>query len=81
MPIAAEKQILHLNFNSFPVTHWGQQVFYLPSAMPLSMDKKIEIIGSVEITRAKEYARLYNVHLSLNQTVSLEEVQLVYQIV
>lgn len=42
-------------------THWGQQVFHLPSAIPLLPDQTTRIVGSLEMMRTKESARLYNV--------------------
>ena len=42
-------------------THWGQQVFHLPSAIPLLPDQTTSIVGTMEMMRTKESARLYNV--------------------
>jgi hypothetical protein len=42
-------------------THWGQQVFHLPSAIPLLADQTTRIQGTLEMMRTKESARLYNV--------------------
>ena len=42
-------------------THWGQQVFHLPSAIPLLADQTTRINGTMEMMRTKESARLYNV--------------------
>ena len=44
-------------------THWGQQVFHLPSAIPLLADQTTRIQGTLEMMRTKESARLYNVRL------------------
>ena len=42
-------------------THWGQQVFHLPSAIPLLADQTTRINGTLEMMRTKDSARLYNV--------------------
>ncbi|KAL3816909.1 hypothetical protein ACHAXA_009104, partial [Cyclostephanos tholiformis] len=42
-------------------THWGQQVFHFPSAIPLLPDQTTRIVGTMEMMRTKESARLYNV--------------------
>jgi hypothetical protein len=42
-------------------THWGQQVFHLPSAIPLLPDQTTRIAGTLEMMRTKDSARLYNV--------------------
>eukprot|EP00571_Detonula_confervacea_P007721 CAMPEP_0172325624 /NCGR_PEP_ID=MMETSP1058-20130122/54463_1 /TAXON_ID=83371 /ORGANISM="Detonula confervacea, Strain CCMP 353" /LENGTH=494 /DNA_ID=CAMNT_0013042215 /DNA_START=200 /DNA_END=1685 /DNA_ORIENTATION=- len=42
-------------------THWGQQVFHLPSAIPLLADQTTRVNGTLEMMRTKESARLYNV--------------------
>jgi len=42
-------------------THWGQQVFHLPSAIPLLADQTTRLNGTLEMMRTKESARLYNV--------------------
>ena len=47
--------------NSFKETHWGQQAFYLPSAIPIQRNSKVKIDGTMEMFRSKESARLYNV--------------------
>ncbi len=44
-----------------PDTHWGQQVFHLPSAIPLLADQTTRLDGTMEMMRTKESARLYNV--------------------
>lgn len=62
------------------VTHWGQQVFYLPKAIPLRGDAAIQIKGSMEMIRAKENARMYTVHFRLNE-LAANPIDLVYQIV
>ena len=67
----------HLNV---PVTHWGQQVFYLPKAIPLRGDAAIQIKGSMEMVRTKENARMYTVHFRLNE-LAANPIDLVYQIV
>eukprot|EP00804_Cyclotella_cryptica_P026079 CCRYP_013940-RA/>CCRYP_013940-RA protein AED:0.07 eAED:0.07 QI:171/1/1/1/1/1/3/396/500 len=42
-------------------THWGQQVFHLPAAIPVLADQTTRIQGTMEMMRTKESARLYNV--------------------
>jgi len=61
------------------ITHWGQQVFYLQSAIPLSGDAAIQINGTMEMIRAKESARQYTVHFHLNKTTD-KPIEIVYQI-
>ena len=51
-------QLPHLRF--ITDTHWGQQVFHLPSAIPLLADQTTRIDGTMEMMRTKESARLYN---------------------
>ncbi|CAB9513596.1 arginine N-methyltransferase 1 [Seminavis robusta] len=41
-------------------THWGQQTFYLLSPLPLLKGEITRLEGSIEMTRTKENARLYN---------------------
>lgn len=41
-------------------THWGQQVFYFASSLPLLHGETTNLKGSIEMTRTKENARLYN---------------------
>lgn len=41
-------------------THWGQQVFYFHSAIPLLPGETTKITGDMEMFRTKENARLYN---------------------
>lgn len=45
----------------FQETHWGQQAFYFPSAIPIQRNSKVKIDGTMEMYRSKENARLYNV--------------------
>ena len=42
-------------------THWGQQVFHLPAAIPVLSEQTTHIQGTMEMMRTKESARLYNV--------------------
>lgn len=42
-------------------THWGQQVFHLPSPLPLLAGQTTRLQGTLEMTRTEESARLYNV--------------------
>ncbi|KAL3942156.1 MAG: hypothetical protein SGBAC_003618 [Bacillariaceae sp.] len=44
-------------------THWGQQVFYFQSGIPLLNGETTQITGSLEMIRTKENARLYNTKL------------------
>lgn len=44
-------------------THWGQQVFYLQSCIPLIPGETTCLSGSMEMTRTKENARLYNARI------------------
>ena len=44
-------------------THWGQQVFYFQSAMPLLREQTTRMKGTIELTRTKENARLYNARI------------------
>lgn len=44
-------------------THWGQQVFYFQSGIPLLKGETTNITGSLEMVRTKENARLYNAKL------------------
>ena len=66
------------------VTHWGQQVFYLPSAISLS-DSPVQIDGTIEMKRSKELARLYTVHFKMNENSTIattaNTLELSYQIV
>ena len=48
------------NFSSSIDTHWGQQVFHLPSAIPLLADQTTRMNGTLEMMRQKDSARLYN---------------------
>jgi protein arginine N-methyltransferase 1 len=41
-------------------THWGQQVFYFQSGIPLLQGETTKIKGDLEMVRTKENARLYN---------------------
>jgi len=41
-------------------THWGQQVFYFHSGIPLLSGETTTITGDLEMYRTKENARLYN---------------------
>jgi type I protein arginine methyltransferase len=45
-------------------THWGQQVFYFTSSIPLLQAHTTRLNGTIEMTRTKENARLYNVRLT-----------------
>jgi protein arginine N-methyltransferase 1 len=52
------KQHLTTNYKD---THWGQQVFHLPAAIPVLSEQTTRIQGTMEMMRTKESARLYNV--------------------
>lgn len=41
-------------------THWGQQTFYLLSSIPLLKGETTRLEGSIEMSRSKDNARLYN---------------------
>ena len=43
-------------------THWGQQVFYLPDAIPCQMHTKLT--GNLEMVRQQKNKRLYNVRIN-----------------
>ncbi len=47
-------------------THWGQQVFHSLSNIPLINGEKTRIQGSLEMTRSKDNARLYNCRIRYN---------------
>jgi len=49
-------------------THWGQQVFHLLSSIPLIKGESTLIKGSLELTRSKENARLYNCRIRHKST-------------
>jgi protein arginine N-methyltransferase 1 len=49
-------------------THWGQQVFYFQSGIPLMKGQTTHLTGSIEMTRTKENARLYNCRIKHNST-------------
>jgi len=49
-------------------THWGQQVFHLLSSVPLIKGETTSIKGSLEMTRSKENARLYNCRIRYRST-------------
>jgi protein arginine N-methyltransferase 1 len=49
-------------------THWGQQVFHGMSSIPLIHGETTNIQGSVEMTRSKDNARLYNCRIRYNST-------------
>jgi len=74
-------------------THWGQQMFYNISPIPLLRGQKTSIIGHIELTRTKENSRLYNcriTHNSVRKSINAgqdgqtlhksDEVSVVYQI-
>jgi protein arginine N-methyltransferase 1 len=50
----------HLCTGPGPYTHWGQQVFHFLSSIPLISGETTSLNGSLEMTRSKDNARLYN---------------------
>lgn len=44
-------------------THWGQQVFHTLSSVPLIGGQTTRLNGTLEMTRSKENARLYNARI------------------
>lgn len=49
-------------------THWGQQCFYFPSAIPLMKGQTTRMVGTLELTRTKENARLYNCRIKFKSS-------------
>lgn len=49
-------------------THWGQQVFHSLSSIPLIQGETTRLQGSLEMTRSKENARLYNCRIRHSST-------------
>lgn len=49
-------------------THWGQQVFHLLSSIPLIKGETTTVKGSLEMTRSKDNARLYNCRIRHKST-------------
>jgi protein arginine N-methyltransferase 1 len=49
-------------------THWGQQTFHLASIIPLFSGQVTRIQGSLEMTRTKENARLYNCRIAYSSS-------------
>jgi len=47
-------------------THWGQQTFHLPTSIPLLRGEVTRLKGSLEMTRSRENARLYNCRIRYN---------------
>jgi len=45
-------------------THWGQQVFYLLSCIPLIQGETTRLQGSIAMTRSKDNARLYDCRIA-----------------
>lgn len=74
-------------------THWGQQVFHLPAAIPVLSGQTTTLQGTMEMMRTKESARLYNVRYRITASRKMtgsedgqgvlmkgEPMELVYQI-
>jgi protein arginine N-methyltransferase 1 len=65
-------KILHPSFLSTGpengYTHWGQQVFYFLSGIPLLQGETTKINGSLEMMRTKENARLYNCRIKYSSS-------------
>ena len=49
-------------------THWGQQVMHFVSSIPLIKGETTRLHGSLELTRTKENARLYNCRLKFSSS-------------
>jgi len=49
-------------------THWGQQVFYFHSGLPLLKGQTTRMEGHLEMYRTKENARLYNCRITCTTT-------------
>ena len=49
-------------------THWGQQTFHLVSSIPLFPGQITRIQGSLEMSRTKENARLYNCRITYSSS-------------
>ena len=49
-------------------THWGQQVFYFHSGVILMRGQTTTLAGTLEMTRTKENARLYNCRIKHTAT-------------
>jgi protein arginine N-methyltransferase 1 len=49
-------------------THWGQQIFHSMSSIPLIQGETTRIEGSLEMTRSKDNARLYNCRIRHNSS-------------
>jgi len=49
-------------------THWGQQVFYFTSGIPLLRGQTTHLTGTLEMSRTKENARLYNCRIQYSST-------------
>ena len=49
-------------------THWGQQVMHFVSSIPLSKGETTRLNGSIELTRTKENARLYNCRINFRNS-------------
>jgi type I protein arginine methyltransferase len=65
-------KVLHPSFLSTGpengYTHWGQQTFYFASSIPLLQGETTRLEGSLEMTRTKENARLYNCRIKYSQS-------------
>lgn len=73
--------------HDFQETHWGQQAFYFPSAIPIQRNSKVKIDGTMEMLRSKASARLYNVKFQYTIAAAIDgsnhlmdPVESVYQI-
>jgi protein arginine N-methyltransferase 1 len=47
-------------------THWGQQVFYFLSSIPILKGEITRVTGKLEMMRTKENSRLYNCRITYN---------------
>jgi type I protein arginine methyltransferase len=65
-------KILHPSFLSTGpengYTHWGQQVFYFSSGIPLLHGETSKITGTLEMMRTKDNARLYNCRIEYSSS-------------
>ena len=49
-------------------THWGQQIFHTMSSIPLINGETTRLEGSIEMTRSKDNARLYNCRIKYSSS-------------
>mmetsp|Transcript_11508 Transcript_11508/g.19140 ORF Transcript_11508/g.19140 Transcript_11508/m.19140 type:complete len:420 (-) Transcript_11508:88-1347(-) len=56
-------------------THWGQQTFFLPSAIPLLKNQVTKMVGKLEMMRTKANSRLYNCRITYTTSRSSTEAE------